>query len=318
MLALLGDVSDGDARLIDALAIGVTRSGLDMLAEQAGVTTDRVDEVLAHLAGSLMPPERASSLCEKEQTLALPAHSHAGPRSHAEAAQGRARPPLAVIGRGIGAERVAAVLLEAGHPVMFAITSEGWRGRAPAATVLVSGHVFDPFEHQHWLRRDVPHLPIVFSEAGVTIGPLVIPGFSACLTCVERQRTEVDPAWPAVASQLWGTAATAECGALATEAAVEAVRMLRTGIPLAQTEGRVTGENETAKAVNTGHFSVRLDSDSGERTTREWLPSGQCGCRELTADSGPESRREIGSGPARRVPTSPVVPTTTEAMFVPA
>lgn len=276
VLAHLNDVSDGDARLVDALAVGVTRSGLSMLAERAGVPPCRVDELLAGLSGALAPP----------------------------AAPAAAPPVIAVVGVGVGAQRVAGVLAEAGHPVALSTPAAPYaaesastsRARRPAVAVLVSAHVADPREHQRWLRRDVPHLPIVFGEAAVTIGPLVQPGSSACLGCVEQRRTRVDPARTAIATQLWGTAAAAESAALATEAAVEAVRMLRSG-----TTGR----------------SVRLDTGTGERTVTAWQPDDECGCRGLTASPALAPRRETGSVRAPRARSSPAVPTRAPAPFAP-
>ena len=313
MLALLTDVSEGDAHVIDALATGVTRSGLEMLAERAGVTLERLDELLANVARALVAPESARSPVI-------------------------ARPPIVVIGRGVGAERVASVLLEAGYPVTFATTGEGLRARRPAAAVLVSGHVIDPLEHQRWLRRDVPHLAIVFGEAAATIGPLVTPGASACLGCVEQQRTSADPARPAVAAQLWGAVAAAESTSLATEAAVEALRMLRVSIPLVHSHGALTGPahdvrsptptptpapgtaTATAPAtptVTSRPLSVRLDSETGERNTRAWRPSERCGCHTLSAPLEPEPRRESGSVLAQPAPTLSAAPTTVRATFAP-
>ncbi|MDO9591372.1 MAG: hypothetical protein Q7J04_09545, partial [Microcella sp.] len=52
-LAVLDDVTDGDARLIDALTAGITRAGLGTLAAQAGVPPHRVDEVLRVVAPAL-------------------------------------------------------------------------------------------------------------------------------------------------------------------------------------------------------------------------------------------------------------------------
>ena len=137
--------------------------------------------------------------------------------------------PLTVVGSGLGAQRIAAVLAEAG----FSVTLSASGARAsraaprPAAVVLVSAHVIDPAEHQRWLRADIAHVPVVFGEAGVRVGPFVDPGRSACLACVEQQRTLDDATWPAIAAQLWGTAAAAEASGLATEAAVEVLRLLR-------------------------------------------------------------------------------------------
>jgi hypothetical protein len=62
-----------------------------------------------------------------------------------------------------------------------------WRGRdLPAACWLLS--------------RDIVHLPVVRCDADVVIGPLVVPGLSACLECLERHRVDKDPRWPTTAA----------------------------------------------------------------------------------------------------------------------
>ncbi|MFM2353591.1 MAG: hypothetical protein RLZZ608_997 [Actinomycetota bacterium] len=269
VVARLDDVSEGDTRLIDALVVGVPRSGLDLLAEVAGLAAGRVDAVLAALAGAL---------------LTAPAPTDA--------------PRIDVVGTGTGAQRIAAVLLESGYAATLrAPGSRATRRPAPHAVVLVSAHVIDPVEHQRWLRADVLHVPVVFGEAGVRVGPLVDPGASACLACVEQHRTRSDAAWPAIAAQLWGTQAAAEAAALATEAAVEVVRLVR---------GRVVER------------SIRIDADSGERSTTRWSVSDRCGCQglpEASALSAREPRRESGSEPDRRVRPSHERPTTVRAPF---
>ena len=281
VLAHLDDVSDGDARLIDALVVGVTRSGLSMLAEHADVAAHRVDELLEAIAPALAPAQP---------------HPAAAP------------PTIAVVGHGLGAQRVAGVLHEAGNRVVLRAHGtpvSRLRGRGPVVAVLVSTHVIDPLEHQRWLRADVAHLPIVFGEAATTIGPWVEPGSTACLGCVERIRALDEPLRAAIAAQLQGRAAAAESASLATEAGVEALRMLRAGIP-----NRLEGPRAST--------SVRLDAASGARTTTTWWPSEGCGCRGLRPRAAPESRRGTGSAPARPAPTSTAAPTTARAPSAPA
>lgn len=51
-------------------------------------------------------------------------------------------------------------------------------------------------------RAGVPHLlATVRGRVGV-VGPLVLPGSSACLRCLDLTRTDLDPSWPALAAQL--------------------------------------------------------------------------------------------------------------------
>ncbi|BDZ55974.1 hypothetical protein GCM10025870_30470 [Agromyces marinus] len=70
------------------------------------------------------------------------------------------------------------------------------------AAVLVGARVIPPALHLPWLSADVAHLPIVFDERGVEIGPFVRPGRGPCLRCVHLTRRDADAAWPAVAAQL--------------------------------------------------------------------------------------------------------------------
>jgi hypothetical protein len=48
----------------------------------------------------------------------------------------------------------------------------------------------------------VPHLLAEVREGTGVVGPLVRPGMSACLRCLDLARTDRDPGWPALAAQL--------------------------------------------------------------------------------------------------------------------
>lgn len=50
--------------------------------------------------------------------------------------------------------------------------------------------------------RRVPHLPVMLRDGTAVVGPLVVPGRTACLGCVERHRLDRDPVWPALVAQL--------------------------------------------------------------------------------------------------------------------
>ena len=54
------------------------------------------------------------------------------------------------------------------------------------------------------LNAGRPHLAVVAGADRASAGPLVVPGGSACLRCLELHRTDRDPSWPAVAAQLAG------------------------------------------------------------------------------------------------------------------
>ncbi len=51
-------------------------------------------------------------------------------------------------------------------------------------------------------RERVPHLAAAASEAIGVVGPLVVPGRTACLRCLDYVRAASDPAWPLILAQL--------------------------------------------------------------------------------------------------------------------
>ncbi len=57
------------------------------------------------------------------------------------------------------------------------------------------GH--EPEETRTLLIEDIPHLLLTRLEEGYEVGPLVLPGYSACAGCVSIEREEKDPFWSA-------------------------------------------------------------------------------------------------------------------------
>ena len=51
------------------------------------------------------------------------------------------------------------------------------------------------------VRDRVPHLAVSADEAIGVIGPLVWPGRSACLRCVDLRKADADPQWPKIVAQ---------------------------------------------------------------------------------------------------------------------
>jgi bacteriocin biosynthesis cyclodehydratase domain-containing protein len=129
----------------------------------------------------------------------------------------------------------------------------------PGIVVLVTAWVLAPAEHGGWLRRDVPHLPVVVGER-IVIGPLVLPGRSACLHCVHLARRDADPAWPAIATQLHGRPAPALSRTAVAEAGAFAVRHLD---------------------ADPG-TSWELDPRDGSVSVASWAPHPDCSCAAPT------------------------------------
>jgi bacteriocin biosynthesis cyclodehydratase domain-containing protein len=148
----------------------------------------------------------------------------------------------------------------------------------PEVVVLVGAWVLAPPEHGTWLRRDVAHLPVVVGER-VTIGPLVEPGSSACLHCVQLARRDADPAWPAIAAQLHGRPAPPLSRTAVAEAAAFAVRRLHAGA-----------------APGT---SWELDPATGSVSARGWERHPECSCAAPTgSDWAPGAGRAVLPAPS--------------------
>jgi hypothetical protein len=119
------------------------------------------------------------------------------------------------------------------------------------------------------LRREgVPHLAAAASEAIGVVGPLVLPGGTACLRCLDLARAERDPAWPLILAQL--TAGGADPPACDTVLAV-AVAAQAAAQALAFVDRPVS-----ASAVTNGTLELVLPDWRWRRRT--WMPHDRCGC----------------------------------------
>lgn len=152
----------------------------------------------------------------------------------------------------------------------FAVERRTWNGHGDTRfisaepVVLLAHHVVEPRRSAALMARDVPHVPVVFTGGQAEIGPIVLPGRTACLACIAAHRRESDPAWPHVAAQLVTRRPTAVAPALAMEAGLVAARLLSPIAPSSEAT-----------------FSLTLRSDSPRRTTRAHRPHAGCGCRSL-------------------------------------
>jgi hypothetical protein len=118
-------------------------------------------------------------------------------------------------------------------------------------------------------RSGQPHLvATVRGQTGV-VGPLVVPGGTACLRCGELHRRDADPRWPELAAQLTAdepapSGATVTCLLTAVLAAVQVLAYL---------------DGDAAPAVLDAAFEIP-PADLVPRV-RRWVPHPACGCRGL-------------------------------------
>ncbi|TDW30926.1 bacteriocin biosynthesis cyclodehydratase domain-containing protein [Cryobacterium psychrophilum] len=232
--------------VITGLRAGVPLSGALLLGREAGASAAAVTRLIEQLAPALVD------------------HSTPGTGASGTSA---ARPTVIVDGVGPTAERLGGLLQELGLVDASAALPANTQ---PSLAVLIGHYVLQPDRHTHWLRRDVPHLPVIYGDAGVRIGPLVQPGSGPCLVCVELEHVDLDPAWPALACQLVRRAAATETPRLSIEVAARVAVLAHDLLG-----------NEAEHPASLLGGSVVIDAATGEVRRRVHLAHARCACRAL-------------------------------------
>ena len=269
-LAIVPGVTAPLETVIAALRVGVPRLGALMLGRQAGATDAATTALLQALAPALVDLDPRPEASGSETPAPEQARSSSTPAGPPDTGP---RPVVCVDGVGPTAERIRGLLAELGTQVVAPGTPATQSERAdpdrtdPDLAVLVDHFVLAPERHGRWLRRDVPHLPVVFSDTEVRIGPLVEPGAGPCLTCLELEHVDDDPAWPAIACQLLHRTAPTETTRLSIEVATMAAGMVHDRV--------FAASNSFATA------SLVIDGTSLAVRRRAHQPHERCGCRFL-------------------------------------
>jgi hypothetical protein len=242
-----------------------TRAKLDAVGAAGGLTAAQVGEVLQQLDRSgLLEPAPPPS------------------------ARGRT---VRVVGTGVLGQPLVQVLLAAGLDVYLAdacgsngvawpvprLSDPGATGRllpvshwtkpdgTPVALTVVAVDTVevDRVLTAHLLRTDQPHLLLRSGGSVVTVGPLVLPGRTACLRCTDLARRDADPGWPVLLRQLTGLHQPAGPVPAAWAAGVAAAQVL------AHLGGSVP---ESAGAT------LELDENDHLMRWRAWPQHVGCGC----------------------------------------
>ncbi|MEU9864908.1 TOMM precursor leader peptide-binding protein [Streptomyces sp. NPDC047971] len=84
----------------------------------------------------------------------------------------------------------------------------GGSGAEPGLSLVVvtprdglGAHLPDPVPAEGWITTGTPHLYAGVLEATGVVGPLVLPGGTACARCVQETRTDREPVWPRMLAQ---------------------------------------------------------------------------------------------------------------------
>ena len=118
------------------------------------------------------------------------------------------------------------------------------------------------------VRMGQPHLIVRSGGDFVTVGPLVLPGRTACLRCTDLSRRDADTAWPVLLDQLTRLrlpAPPALSAWAASTTVTQALAFLRGGTPEA------------------GGSTLELSQHDLVTRWRTWAVHPNCGCHWLSA-----------------------------------
>jgi len=236
-IVTLIDVTLAEEHLIAVLRKGISKTGLDMVGETVGATPDVVADLLARVAPALR-------------------------RSHA---QGRRLENIGVVVAGsvVGADAIRTVLAGLGARLVDEAD--------PAdLAIIVSTFSTDPRASGAWLRRDIPHLAVVFGDSEVRVGPLVEPGSGPCLHCLDRARIDSEPHWPALLGQLLARGAHTEDPLTVSTVAPLVARAVLDRFAIDAPRARRHRLSARARIV---------DGATGEVSERTFSPHPDCACR---------------------------------------
>jgi bacteriocin biosynthesis cyclodehydratase domain-containing protein len=210
------DEADAEALLGELYAVGAVQ---DAAAAKRALETRRAACVLVSGAGPLLGAVAGSLAVAGVGTLYLAAEGAAFPPGGRDGPGGPGTPD----GPGTGIDTVVAGVsrlapdcrVRAGRP-----------RRRPDLAVLTDLLAPDPEQHREFATRGVPQLVVRMADELGLVGPLVLPGRSACLRCLDLHRAAADPRWPTVAARLAGWVGSGSPATLAATAALAAEQAL--------------------------------------------------------------------------------------------
>ena len=295
---VLPGVTRAQEHVLAALRGGVPHAGAVMLGRKAGGAPDDILAFL-HALGPVLETT-ASDITARATTGAA---TEIAPQTDRESAPVPVPANVYVDGAGQTADRIRGLLRDLGISTWLTDAD-------PDLAVVVGHYVLEPARHRRWLRRDIPHLPVVFSDGEIRVGPLVEPGSGPCLYCLELDRVDEDPAWPAMACQLLSRDAPTETARASIDVATRVAGLVQDRLaPHRLAPSRPEPSATGLPAHEHTATSLVFDAATGEVRRRVHRPHERCGCRSLPGNV----IVLVGSAAA-----GPLPPSSGQAVAVPA
>ncbi len=178
----------------------------------------------------------------------------------------------------VGRERRGATVGALRRIAQTVVTGPPPQRFAPDLVVLADAAAPDPVRLATLALDGIAHLPVRAREGVGLVGPLVLPGRTACLGCVELHRGAMAPDWPAVAAQLVGRPGLADPACMAATAALGAAQAV------------LALDGGDHRPPPTLDATLELDPTAGTLFRRVWSPRPECVCgaaRRGAARHGP-------------------------------
>ena len=237
---VIAKIYPAEERLLSALRAGISDASLPAVAEECGLTPAETSAFMSALA---------------------PAFETKPPSPNWR---------IALDGTGPLVDTLGLLLIAAGHRVIRARAAVA--GKTDLA-IIVGDFALEPHRPGGWLSRDIPHLPVVFSDESVRIGPLLgsrvgndsdLEHFP-CKQCIELTHRDQDECWVAMMSQLVNTPAQSQTPLVNAEISALIARWIQS----------------PASHSITHNTAVIIDARTGEKEEITFALHPDCACQAL-------------------------------------
>jgi hypothetical protein len=188
---------------------------------------------------------------------------------------------LADVGSGRSAGVARAV-----HRVAREVRTADDARRLPDLAVLTGRP--DPVLLDELMRHRVPHLVAHADEAIGVVGPLVVPGLTACVRCLDLSKAARDPAWPRILAQAGGAG-----GQLTVPQACDTVLGAATAA-LATAQALAVIDRAGEPAAANGTLDLVLPDWQWQRRAWPAHPACTCGAASASAQDGKRADARLG------------------------